>query len=103
MPIYALDLNNTISNPSTDSGQSQWTHSHLKISQNLYKEINIAESTSAVKYNNIQELHLDILRILEGMRLLGPRNGSSYPTSYYEQLENESAELENVNRSLIRC
>lgn len=103
MPIYALDLNNTTPNPGADSEQGQLTHSHLENSQNTYNEISIAESTSAAKYNNIQELHLDILRILEGMRLLGPRNGSAYPTRYYEQLENESAELENMKRSLIRC
>ncbi len=101
LPIYALDLDNTTSNLSVNSTRDQnQTHAHPDVDQNLYM---VLKYTSAGKYKDMQDLHLRVLQILEGMRLLGRQNNSIPSVRYYTELENESAELERIKRSMIRC
>lgn len=98
LPIYALDLGNTTSNLSVNSNGAQ---SQID-SYSVGSQITMPKSTSAGKYKDIQDLHLKILHILEGMRLLGRRN-NTHSVRYYVELETRSAELERLKRSTIGC
>ena len=98
MPLYALDLGNTTS---TQINYTQSTGACCNL-DGIGQELDALKSTSAFKFKDVQDLHIKILEILKGMRLLGQRNGSSYAVRCYEQLENESAELETKKR-LIKC
>ena len=96
MPIYALDLGKSTSNPCINPNRDQnKDNNHLDGNQDLYKQI-LPKNTSAGKFKDIQDLHLKILQILEGMRLRGQQNGNAYSIRY-------CAELESLKNSMIRC
>ncbi len=102
MPIYALDLDNSTSNLSVNPiGDQNQSHDHLDGNQDLYKQI-LPKNTSAGKFKDMQDFHLRILQILEGMRFRGQQN-DAYPIRCCAELENESAELESLKNNLVRC
>ncbi|EKQ52328.1 MAG: hypothetical protein B655_1910 [Methanobacterium sp. Maddingley MBC34] len=102
LPIYAMDSGNTTSNQSVNSTEHLNHASNGSSGDDMQSQIMTLKSTPSGRYKDVQDLHLKILQILEGIHLLRQENATARSIKYYGELETRSAELESLMRSIIR-
>jgi regulator of replication initiation timing len=92
------------SSKSTDNLSVNQTGQNLTSNgdQGLENQIKLIKNTASGKYKDVQDLRLKILQILEEIRMLRQENTTTRSVRYYRELENQSNELENLMRSVIR-